>query len=301
MDIAVWNSIFVAAAYFLYFAVILTTIFVVILDNRSPVKTMAWILVLFFLPLAGLILYIFFGRSTRKERLISRKGYARLSKRPMAAYQAQLSVGGEHGKQRLMDFFNRVNNALPFAGNKVTVYTDAVSMLSDLLKAIHQAQHHIHMEFYIFEDDAVGRLVRDALIDRARAGIKVRVLYDDVGCWKVPHDFYEQMLCEGIEALSFLKVRFPQFTSKVNYRNHRKIVVVDGNVGFIGGMNLAERYVKGLGKGVWRDTHVRLEGKAVYGLQTAFLTDWYAIDRTLLTSEAYFPKIQFRAGYWRRL
>lgn len=291
MDIAVWNSIFVAAAYFLYFAVILTTIFVVILDNRSPVKTMAWILVLFFLPLAGLILYIFFGRSTRKERLISRKGYARLSKRPMAAYQAQLSVGGEHGKQRLMDFFNRVNNALPFAGNKVTVYTDAVSMLSDLLKAIHQAQHHIHMEFYIFEDDAVGRLVRDALIDRARAGIKVRVLYDDVGCWKVPHDFYEQMLCEGIEALSFLKVRFPQFTSKVNYRNHRKIVVVDGNVGFIGGMNLAERYVKGLGKGVWRDTHVRLEGKAVYGLQTAFLTDWYAIDRTLLTSEAYFPKI----------
>ena len=140
MDIAVWNSIFVAAAYFLYFAVIL--IFVVILDNRSPVKTMAWILVLFFLPLAGLILYLFFGRSTRKERLISRKGYARLSKRPMAAYQAQLSVGGEHGKQRLMDFFNRVNNALPFAGNKVTVYTDAVSMLSDLLKAIHQAQHH---------------------------------------------------------------------------------------------------------------------------------------------------------------
>lgn len=121
-------------------------------------------------------------------------------------------------------------------------------MLSELLKDIYRARHHIHLEFYIFEDDAVGRLVRDALIDRARDGVKIRVLYDDVGCWKVPHDFYEQMLCEGIEVLSFLKVRFPRFTSKVNYRNHRKIVVIDGCVGFIGGMNLAERYVKGLGK-----------------------------------------------------
>lgn len=110
----------------------------------------------------------------------------------------------------LMDFFSRVNNALPFSGNRVTVYTDAVSMLSELLKDIYRARHHIHLEFYIFEDDAVGRLVRDALIDRARDGVKIRVLYDDVGCWKVPHDFYEQMLCEGIEVLSFLKVRFPQ-------------------------------------------------------------------------------------------
>lgn len=296
MDMAVLNSIFVAVAYFLYFAVILTTIFVVILDNRSPVKTMAWILVLFFLPVVGLIFYLFFGRSTRKEHLISRKGYARLSKRPMAVYQAQNPVLGEHGKQRLMDFFNHVNNSLPFASNKVTVYTDAISMLSDLLKELYRAKHHIHLEFYIFEDDAVGRLIRDVLIDKAREGVKIRVLYDDVGCWRVPRDFYEQMLCEGIETLSFLKVRFPQFTSKVNYRNHRKIVVIDGCVGFIGGMNLAERYVKGLGRGIWRDTHVRLEGKAVYGLQTAFLTDWFAIDRTLLTSAEYFPKMAVKGN-----
>ena len=291
MDVAVWNSIFVAVIYFLYFAVILTTIFVVILDNRSPVKTMAWILVLFFLPVAGWILYLFFGRSTRKEHLISRKGYARLSKRPMAAYQEQPSVMAEYGKQRLMDFFSRVNNALPFSGNRVTVYTDAVSMLSELLKDIYRARHHIHLEFYIFEDDAVGRLVRDALIDRARDGVKIRVLYDDVGCWKVPLDFYEQMLCEGIEVLSFLKVRFPRFTSKVNYRNHRKIVVIDGCVGFIGGMNLAERYMRGFSWGIWRDTHIMLEGKAVHGLQTAFLLDWYFVDRTLITASRYFPKI----------
>lgn len=96
----------------------------------------------------------------------------------------------------------------------------------------------------------------------------------------------------GIEVRSFLKVRFPLFTSKVNYRNHRKIVVIDGRIGFVGGMNLAERYMRGFSWGIWRDTHLLLEGKAVHGLQTAFLLDWYFVDRTLITSTRYFPKIE---------
>ena len=147
------------------------------------------------------------------------------------------------------------------------------------------------MEFYIFENDAVGRLLRDLLIDKAREGVSVRLLYDDVGCWDVNPMFYDEMLCEGIEVRSFLKVRFPQFTSKVNYRNHRKLAIIDGKVGFIGGMNIALRYLKGVPLGVWRDTHICLKGKAVYGIQTAFLTDWFAVDRTLLTSAQYFPKM----------
>lgn len=296
MEIVIWSHVFMAAFYILYFAVIITTVFVVILDNRNPVKTMAWILVLFFLPVAGLVFYLFFGRSTRREHLISRKGYARLTKRPMAEYQTQVSLHAPIEKQTLMNFFSHVNGALPFGGNRTTVYIDGASMLADLIKELYRARHHIHVEFYIFEDDAVGRLVRDVLIDKAREGVKVRVLHDDVGCWKVSQAFYEQMLCEGIEVMSFLKVRFPQFTGKVNYRNHRKIVVIDGKVGFVGGMNLAERYVKGVPWGVWRDTHAKLEGKAVYGLQTAFLTDWYAMDRTLFTSAEYFPKTDVRGN-----
>ena len=167
-------------------------------------------------------------------------------------------------------------------------------MLQALMHEISLAHHHIHLQFYIFEDDAVGRLLRDLLIDKARQGVKVRLLYDDVGCWKVDSMFYDQMLCEGIEVQSFLKVRFPCFTSKVNYRNHRKIAVIDGRVGFIGGMNIAERYVKGFSWGIWRDTHVRIEGKGVYGLQSSFLTDWYVVERTLLTSAEYYPKIPDR-------
>ena len=164
--------------------------------------------------------------------------------------------------------------------------------LQGLLQAIAQAEHHIHLEFYIFEDDAVGRLVRDALIDKARQGVEVKVLYDDVGCWRVPRSFFQEMKMQGIEVHSFLKVMFPLFTSKVNYRNHRKIVVVDGKVGFVGGMNLAERYVRGIGGGCWRDTHLRLEGRAVHGLQTTFLLDWFFVDRSLITSRAYFPKME---------
>lgn len=294
MDGVIWSNVFVTFFYLIYFAVVITTIFVVILDNRNPIKTMAWILVLFFLPVVGLLFYLFFGRSTRKEQLITKKGYARLSKRPMMEYQTQESLAGNVSKQRLVSFFTQVNSALTFEGNQVEFYTNGYSMIQSMIRELSRARHHIHLEYYIFEDDAVGRLLRDVLIDRARAGVKVRVLYDDVGCWKVDHAFYEQMLCEGIEVQGFLKVRFPQFTSKVNYRNHRKLTIIDGEVGFIGGMNIAERYLKGVSWGSWRDTQVKLSGKAVYGLQTAFLTDWYAVDRSLITSAEYFPAMSSR-------
>lgn len=291
-----WSTVFSTLIYVIYLAVVITTIFIVILDNRNPVKTMAWILILFFLPVVGLLFYIFFGKSRRKERLISRKGYARLTKRPMEAYQSQAALKeGIEGK-RLAIFFNKVNGALTFGGNGVEFYTNGYAMLQSLLREIAHARHFIHLEYYIFEDDPVGRLLRDALIDKAHEGVKIRVLYDDVGCWKVDHAFYEQMLCEGIEVQSFLKVRFPQFTSKINYRNHRKLTIIDGNVGFIGGMNIAERYVKGVSWGIWRDTQVKISGKAVYGLQTAFLTDWYAVNRSLITSAEYFPKITEAKG-----
>lgn len=290
-EAGIWGIVAVLAFRLVYLAVILFTIVIVLLDNRNPVKTMAWVLVLVFLPVVGLAFYFFFGRNTRKERLISKKGFSRLSKRPMAEYQAQEALGDFTGRNQLIPFFHRVSNALPFEGNDVQVFTDGYSMYQELFRRIAKAKHHIHLEFYIFEDDAVGRLLRDLLIDKAREGVSVRLLYDDVGCWDMNPMFYDEMLCEGIEVRSFLKVRFPQFTSKVNYRNHRKLAIIDGKVGFIGGMNIALRYLKGVPWGVWRDTHVCLKGKAVYGIQTAFLTDWFAVDRTLLTSAQYFPKM----------
>ena len=250
---SIFNEIFAVAFNVLYFVIIIGTIFIVILDNRNPVKTTAWVLVLFFLPIVGLVFYFFFGRSTRKEKLISKKGFTRLIKRPMAEYQAQKAFKCPDEQYQLMRFFRKVNNALPFEGNATEVFTDGYSMLYSLMKEISKAKHHIHLQFYIFEDD--------------------------------------EMRGAGIEARSFLKVRFPLFTSKVNYRNHRKIVVIDGRVAYMGGMNVALRYMKGFPWGIWRDTHIKIKGKAVYGLQTAFLTDWYVVDRTLITSSRYFPEV----------
>lgn len=275
----------------LYFAIVIGTIIVIVLDNRNPVKTLAWILVLAFLPVIGLVFYIFFGRSRRHERIISKKSYGRLLKKPMGEYLSQDFCELPQANIRLISLFQHINQAFSFEGNRVDIYTSGESMLQALLREIRKAQKHIHVEFYIFEDDAVGRLVRDALIEKSREGVEVRVLYDDVGCWRVPNRFFEDMRKEGIETHGFLKVRFPSFTSKVNYRNHRKIVVIDGRVGFVGGMNLATRYLRGFSWGKWRDTQVMLHGKAVHGLQTAFLLDWYFVEQTLITSATYFPKL----------
>lgn len=276
----------------IYIGAVIGTIIVVVLDNRNPVKTIAWVVVLMFLPFVGLIFYFFFGRSQRRERIISKKSYDRLLRKPMAEYLMQVKPKVPLEYSRLIQFFQSTNQAFLFDGNKIDTYVDGYSKLQAFIGDLYKAKKHIHIQYYIFEDDPVGRLVRDVLIDKVNQGVEVRVIYDDVGCWHVPNSFFDEMRKAGIEVRSFLKVRFPLFTSRVNYRNHRKVVVIDGAVGYVGGMNLAMRYLKGLPWGVWRDTHIRIKGRAVHGLQTSFLLDWYFVDRSMITSSRYFPKLE---------
>ncbi|KAA6328789.1 Major cardiolipin synthase ClsA [termite gut metagenome] len=291
-----WNHILTQIATIafelIYFGIIIGSIIVVVLDNRNPVKTIAWVLVLAFLPFVGLVFYFFFGRSNRHQRIISRKSYNSLLKKPMAEYQAQGTSEIPEKYSRLIQLFQNVNQAFPFEGNRVEIYTDGSTKIDALICELRKAKHHIHLEYYLIENDTVGRRVRDVLIEKARQGVEVRFIYDDVGCWTLKSHFLKEMRDIGIEVKAFLEVHFPLFTSKVNYRNHRKIVVIDGRIGFVGGMNLAERYVNGLPWGAWYDMHIMLEGKAVHGLQTAFLLDWYFVSRTLITSSQYFPRIE---------
>ncbi|MDR0962911.1 MAG: cardiolipin synthase [Mediterranea sp.] len=293
-----WNYIFshIASITFdiLYFSIVVGMIIVIILDNRNPVKTIAWVLILAFVPVVGLIFYFFFGRSRRRERIIGKKVYNRLLKQPMGEYLSQASTPIPQGYSRLISLLQNTGQAFPFEGNNVEIYTTGLPMLKSLLDELKKAKRHIHLEFYIFEDDTTGHAVREVLMAKAREGVEVRVLYDDVGCWRVPNRFFNEMSKAGIEVRSFLEVHFPLFTSRMNYRNHRKIVVIDGRVGFVGGMNLADRYMNGVPWGIWRDTHLKVEGKAVYGLQTAFLLDWYVVDRTLLNSPRYYPKVSIK-------
>ena len=278
----------------IYAVVVVLTMITILMDNRQPAKTMAWILVLWFIPLLGIILYFFFGQNIRREHIVSKKSLDQLTKRSMFEFveQRNLTLPDEHRK--LIDLFTNQQMALPFKGNTVEIYKDGYEFFPALLAEIAKARHHIHIDVYIFCDDALGRLVSDALIAKSREGVEVRLIYDDVACWSVKNSFYERMREEGIEVHPFMPVKFPVFTSKANYRNHRKVIVIDGKVGFIGGMNIALRYVKGYGKGkkhtAWRDTHMKIEGTAVYGLQRAFLIDWYFVDQTLITNRKYYPQ-----------
>ncbi len=272
-----------------YTVIAIVAMITVLLEHRQPAKTIAWVLVLSFLPLVGIVLYFFFGRRTRKNRHIWEKSLNQLTKRSMIEFaeQKQLELPEEH--KELIQLFVNQNFALPFKNNETDVYVSGYEFFPALLAEISKATHHIHIVSYIIDDDPLGRLLRDALIDKAHKGIEVRLLFDDVGSWKTPNRFFEQMREEGIEVHPFMPVRFPAFTGKVNYRNHRKIIVIDGKVGFIGGMNLAQRYVKGHKGIMWRDTHVKISGAAVYGLQRAFLVDWFHADRTLITDRKYYP------------
>ena len=261
------------------------------MDNRQPAKTIAWVMVLLFMPIVGIILYVFFGRNTRKMTFISQRSLDQLSKRSMLEFveQRQLTLPDDY--RSLIQLFTNQSLALPFKDNEVEFYTDGYEFFPTLLKSIASARKHIHLETYIFADDALGRLVADALICKSKEGVEVRLIYDDVGCWRVPRELFERMRRAGIDVNAFMPVKFPAFTSKVNYRNHRKLCVIDGKVGFIGGMNIALRYVKGTGKRPWRDTHLRIEGGGVYAIQRAFLIDWYFVDRTLVSSRKYYPPV----------
>lgn len=290
-----WNFYFVDIAEtifsLLYLFVVLGTIIIVLLDNRNPLKTIAWILVLTFLPFFGLFIYFFFGQDQRRERMISKKSYSNLLQKPKAKYKAQdISLPSDY--TTLIRFFKTTDQAFPFDGNDLSIYTSGYEMIQSLIRELYKAKEHIHIDYYIIEDDSLGRIVRDVLIDKANDGVEIRVIYDDVGCWSVPKSFFEEMRYAGIEVKPYLKVLFPLFTSKINYRNHRKIVVIDGQVGFVGGMNIAQRYLKGVSWGNWRDTHMMIKGPAVHGLQTAFLVDWYFVDHTLLSNEKFFPRIE---------
>ncbi len=269
----------------------------VVLDNRQPAKTMAWALVIYFLPIFGVIAYIFFGVNRRRERFISHRTMDMLTKRSMLEFVEQRHTDLPQAYESTINLFSRQSYSMPFINQHTDILTSGYDFFPSLLRDIAAAKNHIHIDMYIFEDDALGLLISDALIAKAREGVEVRIIYDDVGSWKVKKHFWERMRDEGIDLEPFLRVRFPRFTSRVNYRNHRKIIVIDGCVGYIGGMNIALRYVKGRGAfDGWRDTMLRIEGGAVNGLQQTFLLDWYFVDRTLLSDRKYYTKPEHEGG-----
>ncbi len=277
--------------FILYCITILGLVLVIITENRNPLKTIPWVVVLILLPGLGLVFYFFFGQDNRKQRIISHRTYKRIMKRPQTGKLPHDSYPVPIQYQPLVTLLGHSNQCSLLYGSNIDIYTNGIDKFNALIEELEKAIHHIHLQYYIFLNDEIGNKVKNVLIEKARAGVEVRVMYDDVGSWNVKEQFFKEMRDVGVEIYAFLKVAFPIFTSKVNYRNHRKIVVIDGKVGFMGGMNIADRYTKGTSWGTWRDTHFKFEGKGVYGLQSAFLIDWYVVSKKLINSKIYYPPV----------
>ncbi|MCH5327715.1 MAG: cardiolipin synthase [Coprobacter sp.] len=289
-DINYWLH---TSLYVIYFITIIGTIVVIISENRNPVKSIAWIVVLIFLPIAGLIFYIFFGQEHRRQRMISRKGKRKLLKNSHYTEDTihDLPVGLSDETRQEIKLGYALGKFILYPDNKVSVFTTGEQKIEMLKARMKEAKKFIHLQYYIFNDDKLGNEIKQILTDKVQEGVEVRILYDDVGCWKVKKRFFDELAAAGIEVRPFLEVRFPQLTNKINYRNHRKIAIIDGVAGFIGGMNIADRYRDGLSWGVWRDTHMLIEGPAVQGLQSSFAVDWSFTSRQLLSEKSYFPDI----------
>ena len=275
----------------LFAAALISLIILIISQNRHPVRTLAWILILCLLPGLGLVLYLLFGTDKRKDRLISDKRLDQLKSEVAASNSLMLRKQVPNGHEDLATLLWMTNKAIPLAGNDVRVYTSFDPMLEDLLEDMDKATDHVHFEFFKFEDDKVGRLVGEKLRELAAKGLEVRVTYDSAANL-TRYKFYRWLRKGGVQVHSFLPVILPFLTSTTNYRNHRKIVVIDGKVGYLGGMNIADRYSKGIRGGVWRDTHARIHGPAAAELQTAFLVDWQYCSRRFVSGDRYFPCVE---------
>lgn len=297
-----WSNFWTHVSLFisvLYGITILFIILLIILENRDPVKTISWTLVIMLIPVFGVISYILFGQNYRKQKIFSRKGLrdltrmANISDQQLQDFESLDILDNDKikSKSNIISLLLRNSKAILTKSNKVEVLFDGEATFDSIIEAIGSAEDHIHMEFYRWESDQIGHKIKDALIKKAREGLKIRLIYDDVGSWKISKKYVRDLRNEGIQVKVFMPVRFPYFTSKVNFRNHRKIVVVDGIVGYVGGLNIADKYIHGTKKlGAWSDTHLKIEGEAVRSLQTIFSMDWFFVSGKAIGSpNRYFP------------
>ena len=286
-----------------------------ILENRDPAKTLAWILIFMLLPGIGLIIYAILGRNIRKLKIKRASKLANDVRRDKLLYNLEeideliqyenkiISRGELPNNQkkdsRVLKIIRLLLNTgtFPFTiNNKVDVYVDGNEKFSNLIEDIRKAKDHIHLEYFIIKDSEIGRQIKSELISKAKEGIKIRIIYDDVGCWRFWFNrrFFREMMSYGIEIKPYLKGKITiPIGGQLNYRNHRKIVVIDGKIGYTGGINIGDEYIgKNKKFGYWRDTHIKVEGTSVYMLQMIFLTDWYYNTKQVLLNQNLFPKMK---------
>lgn len=279
----------------------------VIYDTRSTTKTVAYLMVVIFLPLVGMFIYFSFGINYRKRKMYNKKlARDNVLERKIqeeiyhySLYNLKKNNTTLAGHTELAYLLLKDSSSPLTAHNEVQVLVNGEKKFPEVLKALEQARHHIHIEYYIYEDDAIGRAIEQLLIRKAGEGVTVRFIYDDFGSRGIRRKMVKRLRGAGVKVFPFHKIIFIALANRLNYRNHRKIIVVDGEVGFVGGINVSDRYINnptGNGQQYWRDTHLRIAGPGVHYLQYLFLADWnFCANEHLEPSYAFFPKTSLPA------
>ena len=253
---------------------------VILLQRRSAAATLAWLLVFLFLPVVGLILYRLLGPLRLRRKQLKRRVGRRLIEDALGAMKLLREAGRDQEQVARVPI--AMHEPPPLHADAIDLYTDGVSTYAAMFEAITAARHHVHLEYYIFEPDKIGTRLRDLLIEKARAGIAVRLLLDGTGSSRLGRRFLKPLRDAGAEVAWFNPIRLRWLrTRRIDFRCHRKIVVCDSVVGFTGGMNVADDQSAELSKHYWRDTHLRIEGAAVVALQRLFIEDWYFATEAL--------------------
>lgn len=285
------SGVLTIAIVLLYLYTIVTTISVLLLENRNPVKSIAWVLVLLFLPLLGLLFYLIFGQNYRKHKIINKRSIKSLKNRPHSEFEiANIDTDlMDNNQLNLIKMLYRNADAAGYAYNKIDVLADGEETFEAIFKAIKAATDHIHIEFFIIGNDKISNKLRKLLIEKANAGVRVRMIYDYWGSFVLSRRYLQTLTEAGVYIRPFLPLKIRFGRSKINFRNHRKLIIIDGITAFTGGLNFADRYIYGNELGQWRDTFIKIRGAAVHALQLQFVEDWYFVEHKLIDDKKYFP------------
>jgi cardiolipin synthase len=289
-----------------YVFLVLLTGILVIWDTRSSTKTLGYLLLIFFLPVLGILFYFTFGINYRKRKIYTsklqldeelRKELQEGELKLLEYLQSQKQEELIHNRELAHLMANKKTaKALVFPGNEATILKNGEELFPLLFEEIKKAKHHIHLEYYIYDDDITGNLLKDILMEKAREGVEVRLIYDDFGSRSIRKKLIKELKSSGVQAHPFNKIKLLALANKINYRNHRKIVIIDGIVSFTGGINISDKYDNTRNDSYWRDTHMMIKGPATLALQETFIADWnFCSQENLVVSRPYFP-LQLSSG-----
>jgi cardiolipin synthase len=268
---------FALIAYYIFISFIIVTI---ILDNKKPEKSFAFIFLILLVPIAGVMIYLLFGAQYQKKKLLTKKRYFDkvYLNRLFKGNKNNTDAFANHAYSKLPTLLYNIEQVNFYSNNEIDILINGENKFKVLIHELKKATKSIHLDYYIITDDVIGTQIIDLLCLKSDEGVKVKIIYDDVGS-SISRKSHAKFKSSGIEAFAYMPVLFSRLAHKANYRNHRKIVVIDNEIGFLGGININDKYINPNKIGLfWRDTHIMIKGEAVIGLQYIFISDWYFVS-----------------------